>query len=173
MDERYPTRRGCRQASWLGRGASLVGRWHPGTSGCGGAGSHAAGRRTRADPGPVPDPHHADTRAVLEHAGRFRRPGLDRQQAFVGLGAYAMFALVLCANTDPLLAIALAGLAAGLIAIPVTYMVSGCTAPILRSAHGSSRKCSAASGAGQDPEVGAPAPRCPNLPPTTRPLLPW
>jgi branched-chain amino acid transport system permease protein len=45
------------------------------------------------------------------------------QQAFVGLGAYAMFALVLYFNTDPLLAIALAGLAAGLIAIPVTYLV--------------------------------------------------
>jgi branched-chain amino acid transport system permease protein len=45
------------------------------------------------------------------------------QQAFVGLGAYAMFALVLYFNTDPMLAIALAGLAAGLIAIPVTYLV--------------------------------------------------
>jgi branched-chain amino acid transport system permease protein len=45
------------------------------------------------------------------------------QQAFVGLGAYAMFALVIYANADPLLAIALAGLAAGLIAVPVTYLV--------------------------------------------------
>jgi branched-chain amino acid transport system permease protein len=45
------------------------------------------------------------------------------QQAFVGLGAYAMFALILYFNTDPLLAIALAGLAAGLIAIPITYLV--------------------------------------------------
>ena len=58
----------------------------------------------------------------LEHAGRL--PAWSRSgSAFPGLGAYAMFALVLCANTDPLLAIALAGLAAGLIAIPVTYMV--------------------------------------------------
>jgi branched-chain amino acid transport system permease protein len=45
------------------------------------------------------------------------------QQAFVGLGAYAMFALVIYANVDPLLAIALAGLATGLIAVPVTYLV--------------------------------------------------
>src|SRR5690242_13490487 len=45
------------------------------------------------------------------------------QQAFVGLGAYAMFALVIYANADPLLAIALAGLTAGLVAIPVAYLV--------------------------------------------------
>jgi branched-chain amino acid transport system permease protein len=45
------------------------------------------------------------------------------QQAFVGLGAYAMFALVIYANTDPLLAIGLAGLTAGLVAIPVAYLV--------------------------------------------------
>ena len=45
------------------------------------------------------------------------------QQAFVGLGAYAMFALVIMAGLDPVLAIALAGLATGLIAIPVTVLV--------------------------------------------------
>jgi branched-chain amino acid transport system permease protein len=45
------------------------------------------------------------------------------QQGFVGLGAYAMFALVIVLNVDPLIAIALAGLAAALVAIPVAYLV--------------------------------------------------
>ena len=44
------------------------------------------------------------------------------QQAFVGLGAYAMFALVLHGNLDPVLAIPLAGIATGLVAIPVTLL---------------------------------------------------
>ena len=45
------------------------------------------------------------------------------QQAFVGLGAYAMFALVIHGGVDPVLALPLAGLAAGLVAIPVTLLV--------------------------------------------------
>jgi branched-chain amino acid transport system permease protein len=45
------------------------------------------------------------------------------QQAFVGLGAYAMFALVLHGTLDPVLAIPLAGLATGLVAIPITLLV--------------------------------------------------
>jgi branched-chain amino acid transport system permease protein len=45
------------------------------------------------------------------------------QQAFVGLGGYALFALVSIAGVDPLAAIPLAGLAAGLIAIPTAFVV--------------------------------------------------
>ena len=44
------------------------------------------------------------------------------QQAFVGLGAYAMFALVIHGGVDPVLALPLAGLAAGLVAVPVTLL---------------------------------------------------
>ncbi len=44
------------------------------------------------------------------------------QQAFVGLGAYVLFALVIKAGMDPVLAIPLAGVAAGLIALPVTLL---------------------------------------------------
>ncbi len=45
------------------------------------------------------------------------------QQAFVGLGAYAMFALVIHGGIDPVLALPLAGLAAGIVAVPVTLLV--------------------------------------------------
>lgn len=45
------------------------------------------------------------------------------QQAFVGLGAYALFALTIKAGLDPLLALPLAGLVAGVIALPVTFLV--------------------------------------------------
>ena len=41
----------------------------------------------------------------------------------MGLGAYAMFGLVIQAGLDPVLAMLLAGVAAGLIAIPVTALV--------------------------------------------------
>src|SRR6476619_8537035 len=40
------------------------------------------------------------------------------QQAFVGLGGYLLFALTIFGNIDPLLAIVLAGVVAGLFAIP-------------------------------------------------------
>jgi branched-chain amino acid transport system permease protein len=45
------------------------------------------------------------------------------QQAYVGLGAYALFALVILWGVDPLVAAGLAGLAAGLIAIPTAAIV--------------------------------------------------
>ncbi len=45
------------------------------------------------------------------------------QQAFVGLGAYALFGLVILAGLDPLLAIPLAGVVAGVIAIPTSFVV--------------------------------------------------
>lgn len=45
------------------------------------------------------------------------------QQAFVGLGAYAVFALVIHGGLDPAAALPLAGLAAGLVAWPVTLLV--------------------------------------------------
>ncbi|MBV9704715.1 MAG: branched-chain amino acid ABC transporter permease [Methylobacteriaceae bacterium] len=45
------------------------------------------------------------------------------QQAYVGLGGYALFAFVSMAGIDPLLAIALAGAAAGLIAVPTAFIV--------------------------------------------------
>lgn len=43
------------------------------------------------------------------------------QQAFVGFGAYAMFAAVILAGLDPLFGILLAGLAAALLAIPTGF----------------------------------------------------
>lgn len=43
------------------------------------------------------------------------------QQAFVGFGAYAMFAGVILAGLDPLLGIALGGVAAALLAIPAGF----------------------------------------------------
>ncbi len=45
------------------------------------------------------------------------------QQAFVGLGGYTLFALTVMAGLDPLLAILLAGLVAGLLALPTAFVV--------------------------------------------------
>ncbi|WP_095198087.1 branched-chain amino acid ABC transporter permease [Mesorhizobium carmichaelinearum] len=45
------------------------------------------------------------------------------QQAFVGFGAYAMFALVILAGLDPLAAILLAGIASALLAIPTAFFL--------------------------------------------------
>lgn len=45
------------------------------------------------------------------------------QQAFVGFGAYAMFALVILAGLDPLIAILLAGIASALLAIPTAFFL--------------------------------------------------
>jgi branched-chain amino acid transport system permease protein len=45
------------------------------------------------------------------------------QQAFVGFGAYAMFACVSLAGLDPLAAILVGGLAAGLLALPTGFFV--------------------------------------------------
>ena len=45
------------------------------------------------------------------------------QQAFVGFGAYAMFAFVILAGFDPLAAILLAGIASALLAIPTAFFL--------------------------------------------------
>jgi branched-chain amino acid transport system permease protein len=45
------------------------------------------------------------------------------QQAFVGLGGYLLFALTLQAGLDPLIAILLAGLLAGALALPTAFVV--------------------------------------------------
>jgi branched-chain amino acid transport system permease protein len=45
------------------------------------------------------------------------------QQAFVGFGAYAMFALVILAGLDPLAAILFAGIASALLAIPTAFFL--------------------------------------------------
>jgi branched-chain amino acid transport system permease protein len=45
------------------------------------------------------------------------------QQAFVGLGAYLLFAWTILAGVDPVIAILLSGLAAGLIALPTSLLV--------------------------------------------------
>jgi branched-chain amino acid transport system permease protein len=45
------------------------------------------------------------------------------QQAFVGLGAYLLFALTIFGNLDPILAIILAGGFAGLCAVPTAFVV--------------------------------------------------
>jgi len=45
------------------------------------------------------------------------------QQAYVGLGAYVLFALAMLAGVHPLLAIPLAGLAAAIVAVPVAALI--------------------------------------------------
>jgi branched-chain amino acid transport system permease protein len=45
------------------------------------------------------------------------------QQAFVGVGGYALFAAVIYGGANPLLAVPLAGLAAGLVAFPAGFLV--------------------------------------------------
>jgi branched-chain amino acid transport system permease protein len=45
------------------------------------------------------------------------------QQAFVGLGGYMLFALTVMAGLDPLIAIVLAGVIAGLLALPTAVVV--------------------------------------------------
>lgn len=45
------------------------------------------------------------------------------QQAFVGTGAYALFALTVIANVDPVPAIALAGVVSGMVAVPAALIV--------------------------------------------------
>jgi branched-chain amino acid transport system permease protein len=45
------------------------------------------------------------------------------QQAFVGLGAYALFALTIMVGLDPVIAIVIAGLIAGALAIPTALIV--------------------------------------------------
>ncbi len=45
------------------------------------------------------------------------------QQAYVGLGAYGLFALAMLADVHPLLAIPLAGIAAAVIAVPVAALI--------------------------------------------------
>jgi len=45
------------------------------------------------------------------------------QQAYVGLGAYLLFALAMLAGVDPLAALPIAGLAAAVIAVPVAALI--------------------------------------------------
>jgi len=45
------------------------------------------------------------------------------QQAYVGLGAYVLFALAMLAGVHPLLAIPLAGIAAAVVAVPVAALI--------------------------------------------------
>jgi branched-chain amino acid transport system permease protein len=45
------------------------------------------------------------------------------QQAFVGVGAYAMFAAIILLKLDPLIGVALGGLAAALFAVPMAFFV--------------------------------------------------
>ncbi|MCI5075070.1 branched-chain amino acid ABC transporter permease [Oricola sp.] len=45
------------------------------------------------------------------------------QQAFVGAGAYAMFALVILAGFDPIMALPVAGIFAALLAVPTAFFV--------------------------------------------------
>jgi branched-chain amino acid transport system permease protein len=45
------------------------------------------------------------------------------QQAFVGVGAYALFAFTVVAGLDPVLAIVLAGMVAGFVAVPAALIV--------------------------------------------------
>jgi branched-chain amino acid transport system permease protein len=45
------------------------------------------------------------------------------QQAFVGLGGYALFALTIMAGLDPVLAVVLSGVMAGIVAVPTAFVV--------------------------------------------------
>jgi branched-chain amino acid transport system permease protein len=45
------------------------------------------------------------------------------QQAFVGLGGYALFGLTIMAGVDPALAVVLSGLIAGVVAVPTAFIV--------------------------------------------------
>jgi len=45
------------------------------------------------------------------------------QQAFVGLGGYALFALTIMAGFDPALAVVLSGVIAGIVAVPTAFIV--------------------------------------------------
>jgi len=45
------------------------------------------------------------------------------QQAFVGFGGYLLFSLAMFANVPPLLAVPIAGLAGGIVAIPIAFLV--------------------------------------------------
>jgi branched-chain amino acid transport system permease protein len=45
------------------------------------------------------------------------------QQAFVGVGGYALFAAVIYAGLDPLLAVLVAGLVAGVLAVPTAFVI--------------------------------------------------
>src|ERR1700761_6190998 len=45
------------------------------------------------------------------------------QQAFVGVGAYALFAFTIVAGLEPIVAIVLAGVVAGLVAVPAALIV--------------------------------------------------
>ena len=45
------------------------------------------------------------------------------QQAFVGIGAYALFAFTLMAGLEPVLSIVLSGIVAGVVAVPAALIV--------------------------------------------------
>ena len=67
------------------------------------------------------------------------------QQAYVGMGAYLLFAGGILFGVPPLLAVPLAGTPRGFSRCRFRCWCSGCAAPILRSAPGSSPKCFASS----------------------------
>ena len=57
------------------------------------------------------------------------------QQAYVGLGAYLLFALAMLAGVHPLLAIPLAGIAAAIVAIPVAALIFRLRGALFRHRH--------------------------------------
>src|SRR5271168_1106904 len=77
------------------------------------------------------------------------------QQAFVGFGAYAMFAGVILLRLDPIAAILFSGLAAALLAIPTGYFIISPSAP------GSLRKSPGWRSPKGKRSVAARGPRCP------------
>ena len=89
------------------------------------------------DPGPVLHPHHAGAGADWNLLAGYAGLVSVGQQAFVGFGAYAMFAAVILLGLDPLAAILLAGVAAAILAVPDRRSSSSvCRAPISPSAPG-------------------------------------
>jgi len=86
------------------------------------------------------------------------------QQAFVGLGAYALFACVTLAGIDPVIAIPLAGCFAAVVAAAVGPLLFRLEGPILPSAAGLWRKRYDWSARNSNRWVAAPGCRCPMRP---------
>ena len=64
------------------------------------------------------------------------------QQAFVGLGGYLLFILVIFLDIGTIWTVPMAGVLGAVISLPIAFIVFRLRGTISRSAHGWSRKCS-------------------------------
>ena len=98
---------------------------------------HARGDREADDP---VRPRHP--RGHVERAGGLRRSGLRRPAGFIGLGAYGVF-LFVDRGVNPFLAVVLAALLAGAVAVPTSLLAFRLTGGPVRHRHvGRSRRSS-------------------------------